>query len=241
MNISWAFFRNPRKLPLVAKIKALRHDLFYAAIADWGAEKTDTFGNHISGCAWSFYGEPITEDSIVVSAGVGRDISFELELVDRIGCRVLLLDPSETGIETMEVKKNQRANIEFIPKALSSTDEPIYLMQPIDAEEGSWRLCSKEDAAVTVPAVSLRTLMKDRGFATIDLLKMDIEGSEYPVVDSIVDARLPIRQICVEYHNAVLPAYSRSGTIGSLLKLWCAGYRLIHKDGSNHTLFHKGI
>lgn len=237
MNISWAFFQNSSpNLSLASKIRALRHDFFYASIADWRPGKLETFGNQASGCSWSLSPVSLTADSIVISAGAGRDISFELELVDRIGCRIVLLDPSETGLETMQKKENRHPNIEFIPKALSSMDEPIYLMPPLDSEEGSWRLCTKENATVTVPAVSLATLMKERGILKIDLLKMDIEGSEYPVVDSIVEANLPIQQICVEYHNAVLPGYSRSGTIGSLLKLWRKGYRIIHKGGSNHTL-----
>jgi len=240
MNISWAFFQHSsHKLTLADKIRALRHDLFYAAIADWRARKTEIFGDQPSGCAWSFDAGSVTTDSIVISAGAGRDISFELELVDRFGCRILLLDPSETGIETMRKNENQRPEIEFIPMALSSNDEPVYLSPPLNFEEGSWRLCAKEDATVTVPAISLATLLKNNGLSEIDLLKMDIEGSEYPVVDSIVAANIPVRQICVEYHNAVLPGYSRSGTVSSLIKLWRKGYRLIHKDGSNHTLFRR--
>jgi len=77
--------------------------------------------------------------------------------------------------------------------------------------------------------------MRENGHDHLDLLKLDIEGSEYAVLDDLLKQRIPVRQICVEYHNGTLPGIRRSQTIRSILKLLARGYKLIDYEGGNHT------
>jgi hypothetical protein len=43
--------------------------------------------------------------------------------------------------------------------------------------------------------------MQVQGHSRIDLLKMDIEGAEYVVIDEIVGEKIPVRQLLVEFHH----------------------------------------
>src|ERR1043166_4616347 len=85
------------------RLKDLRHSLFYALITRPNRE-TVTLGGS---CPWTIQVGSIGPNSVVYSAGVGGDVSFEKELVRRFGCRVILLDPSPTGIATMNKPENQ--------------------------------------------------------------------------------------------------------------------------------------
>ena len=67
-------------------------------------------------------------------------------------------------------------------------------------------------------------------------MKIDIEGAEYSVLESIMKSPVKIKQIAVEFHNGVLPGIPRSRTIRSLIRMFMKGYRIVHKGGSNHTL-----
>ncbi len=84
--------------------------------------------------AWNLELQEITEKSFVISAGAGKDISFELDLVARTGCRLVLVDPSPTGCNTV-------ANIKlpdgmaFEPVALSNQTGYISLAKPLDMLE----------------------------------------------------------------------------------------------------------
>lgn len=53
---------------------------------------------------------------------------------------------------------------------------------------------------------TLPTIMKENGHTWIDVLKMDIEGNEFQVMDNLMDAYegkiLPFSQIQVEFHLA---------------------------------------
>ena len=51
----------------------------------------------------------IPQGSTVISAGVGEDISFDLELINRYSCRVIGIDPtpkSHKFIQSQEELKN---------------------------------------------------------------------------------------------------------------------------------------
>jgi FkbM family methyltransferase len=218
-------------------LKALRHDLFYRALAHLGRLPLLTLGDAANSFAWQVCPEKLGQNSTVVSAGVGRDISFELALVHLFNCRILLLDPSPTGISTMSMTKNQHPNIQFLPLALTGRDGSVTMCEPGNPEEGSYSSLIGVTRGPKVEGISLSSLIKRHRLDKIDLLKMDIEGSEYNVIESVLKEKLKITQICVEYHNQVLPGIKTSWTAGSLIKLWLAGWRLISKYGSSHTLW----
>ena len=43
--------------------------------------------------------------------------------------------------------------------------------------------------------------MTDLGHKHIDVLKMDIEGSEYDVIENILNTNISINQILIEFHG----------------------------------------
>jgi hypothetical protein len=51
------------------------------------------------------------------------------------------------------------------------------------------------------PVRHIATIMKELGHGSIDLLKMDIEGAEYGVIEDLSSSQIPIGQICVEFHH----------------------------------------
>ena len=215
----------------------MRHNIFYRMLARQKALDLLTLGEVENSFAWTICPKEMGKNSIVVSAGAGRDISFELQLIHRFGCRVILLDPSPTGIHTMSLRRNQHPNLIFWTQALVREDGSVGLAQPGNKDEGSFSCRNGGGNGPKVEGISLATLMKREKLKRVDLLKMDIEGSEYGVIESLLAENIRVRQICVEYHNQVLPWIKTSWTAGSLLRLWLAGWRIIHKSGSNHTLW----
>jgi FkbM family methyltransferase len=59
----------------------------------------------------------------------------------------------------------------------------------------------KAGGSETLPCTGLAREMEMNGHDSIDLLKIDIEGFEYEVLESCLEERIPIRQICVEFHD----------------------------------------
>ena len=222
---------------LLERLKFLRYRLFYGALLHRNYNLVE-YGNRAVWCSWFLCPDGLNAGSIVYAGGVGRDISFEHTLKQKFGCSIVLFDPSPTGKATMALPENQIPQFKFHPVALAAQCGTLTFAPPPDQAEGSWFADTTGGATLEVPCVDLPTLMRQNGHTRIDLIKIDIEGAEYGVLDQIVKLKLPIRQILVEFHHTILPGVSRGQTIRALLKLAAAGYHLLKQDGSNHTFLH---
>lgn len=170
----------------------------------------------------------------VISGGVGKDISLEKELIQYHGARVLLVDPSPTGRATMGQPQNTLGNIEFLPVGLAGADGARVFSPPADPEEGSFRLAAGGASDVPFACRSVSSLARERGWAKVDLLKIDIEGFEYEVLDDVLTSELEVSQICVEFHH-FMPGIPIWRTIQALQNLRRRGYSVLHKSGTDWT------
>ena len=60
---------------------------------------------------------------------------------------------------------------------------------------------NKSEDRFQVSVNKLSTLMAKNHHKQIDLLKMDKEGSEYVVINDLIEENLPVTQICIESHH----------------------------------------
>jgi FkbM family methyltransferase len=141
----------------------------------------------------------------------------------------------------MQRSENKLPQFHFRPLALANYRGKLRLARPLN-QTGDWWLSSNktETGSLELPCADLASLMAERGHSHIDLLKLDIEGSEYAVLDDLLARRIPVRQICVEYHHGILPGIARSKTISSILRLLARGYTLVDQNIANHTFVRKG-
>lgn len=80
---------------------------------------------------------------------------------------------------------------------------------------------------IAVPCKKLSSITADLGHKRIALLKMDIEGSEYGVIEDILNNTLKVDQILVEFHHR-FPGVGMSKTLDATAALRKTGYRLFH-------------
>ena len=216
------------------RIFYLRHLLICGLLLRRGVPLR-TLGEEKTGCNWTFCPEALGPESVVYSGGVGNDITFEHGLVNAFRCTVHLLDPSPTGVATMNLPENKIPQFRFFRAALAGRNGTMWLAPPIHELEGSWYSSQPSQAAIEVPSIDLQSLMAKNSHSHLDLIKLDIEGAEYEVIDHIIDKRIPIRQILVEFHEGMLPGTSVMDSIRSMLKLLRNGYKLVARVGTNHT------
>jgi len=166
---------------------------------------------------------------VIYCAGVGQGISFELELAKTSRRPILVFDPSPRGVTTMT--EIDARNIEFFPVGLAATTGTIeYSLTRLEGEV-SRSVSGNGFGKVSFDCWSLTTIMNRNGDDAIDLLKMDIEGFEYEIIDQFLDQGIPVRQLCVEFHPWLAPGR----TLKTIAKLYRAGYRIIYKHHGDHT------
>jgi FkbM family methyltransferase len=156
---------------------------------------------------------------------VGVDISFDLELIKNFQLHVYAFDPSPQSIEWL---KSQRVpdNFHFYPYGLADTDGVIKFVQPDHTDFGSLRITDSGSTLHNTLALEvhkLDTILRFLGHSRIDILKMDIEGAEYSVIDDIVTVPVKIDQLLIEFHHRFIQHNIRD-TKKAVNKLNQSGY-----------------
>lgn len=177
-------------------------------------------------------------DSVVYSFGIGEDISFDLELIARTGCRVVGFDPTPRSVGWV---RSQMLPEEFTFQAvgLAHYDGHATFAPPANPLHVSHSMVASAPSSVTFPVRRLHTLMSELGHKTLSVLKMDIEGAEYGVLDDLVDSRLRPEQILLEFHHGMY-GIDVSRTDASLRRLRAAGYCVfdVQPTGREFSLLH---
>jgi FkbM family methyltransferase len=219
-------------------VRNLRYRLFYGLLLSRRHE-IKTLGDPAGICQWNICPKGLGPKSIVYSGGLGSDITFEHDLVKQFGCELVLFDPSPTGRDTMSLPQNRLPQFNFFPVALAAKKGTLRMLSPSEGGD-SWTPKNNTTEGLEVACTDLKSLMDENGHTLIDLLKLDIEGNEYEVIEDLLKRRVPVRQICVEYHHGLLPGISRGRTIRSMLRLARRGYKLVDQSGHNHTFIRPG-
>jgi len=212
-------------------LRDLRFHLFYW----WAIKRRTPLKTLGTTCQWTISEQDLGPNSNILCAGAGYDISFELSLISSHGCSVVLLDPSPPGIETVAKANLPESQLKFMPIALGGVDGSIGFRAAHDPTEGSFVGDESTSGAFQFPCKTLPTLLAELGWSQIDLLKIDIEGFEYPVLQDILDRGLNVKQICVEFHHGPQFGRANSETVRMILALRRAGYDLVHRFYWDHT------
>lgn len=163
---------------------------------------------------WLIDLDMVPEGSTVISAGVGEDISFDLELINKFSCYIIGIDPTPKSHKFIE-SQNRLKNLELVmnnfnltKKALThKNDDLIKLFKNTNLNHVSESELPDHNAvsqfdyhfAETVDLPFLFTK-----YDNVSIIKMDIEGSEYNVIENLQYIPESVKQICIEFHHFCL-------------------------------------
>jgi FkbM family methyltransferase len=163
---------------------------------------TERHGSDYGG--WTICPSFITKDTVVYSLGVGEDISFDLSLIEQYGANVYAFDP--TPKSTRWVRSHHLPKeFHFYEYAILDYDGTVTLYPPVNPARVSYTISAQQYAtahrAIEVPTRRLSSIMRELGHQRIDILKMDIEGSEYAVIKEMLHSNIDVSQLLVEFHH----------------------------------------
>lgn len=185
-----------------------------------------TLGSEYGG--WTVLREFLNRDSVVYSVGVGLDTSFDVEIMREIGCDVHAFDPTP-GLGELLAEQKLGPDFHFHAVGLSDTDGSAE-MRPLDATgKCSSTIVDRDRIAgdtkgEQVRVATLRTLMNENHHDRIDVLKMDIEGSEIEVIRDLVAMDIRPTQLLIEIHPQFRDGVARSREMIKSLRQ--AGYAI---------------
>lgn len=157
----------------------------------------------------------VNANDYVISAGLGNDISFDMEMIRHCNCKVVGIDP--TGLTVKTVKKINNPNFIYIKAGLYYHDDGFKMSN--ETTNGNTMFSKK---VKIMPTISIPTLLNK--YYPVSVLKMNIEGAEYEVL-KYLSRNIDIGQLCIRFHHRKpnVP-YNYSNTIAAIDMLKENGY-----------------
>lgn len=206
---------------------------------------------------WTIPDDILTSESICYCAGAGEDISFDIGLVNQYKCNAYILDPTPKAIKHVASVKDALhqgkecftggliknlykldasliEHVHFSPVGLWNQDETLTFYLPKNPDHVSCSALNLQNTLDTfaAPCKKLATLMQHFGHTKIDLLKMDIEGAEYPVIENMIHEQILPHILCIEFHST--KEFDKQKSIDALKQ---KGYILLHCKGTTDYTF----
>lgn len=156
--------------------------------------------------AWTICPTRIARGGLIYSFGIGEDISWDLEMIDKFDVTIHAFDPTPRSADFI---KRQNLPKQFVlhEYGIADYDGMASFYPPENPEWVSHTLLERKATstqAIKVPVRCLKTIMLSLGHERIDMIKMDIEGAEYAVISDMLSAETAAggaEQLLVEFHH----------------------------------------
>lgn len=147
------------------------------------------------------------EHPVIYSFGIGEDLSFSADVLQRWDCDVYAFDPTPKAIAYVKSHPLYWNNrFHFYEWGLSDANEIGKFHLPTNESYVSGSLLyhsGVREESIMIQLKTLKTIMNELGHEKISVLKMDIEGSEFQVFEKLQLDELSFTQLCLEVHDRV--------------------------------------
>jgi FkbM family methyltransferase len=152
-----------------------------------------------SACGHSFLPEWLHSDAVVVDLGAQRG-RFALQMIDRFKIRCYAVEASPYLVR--EIPFHERLSVFNFAVGAVDGNVPFYVSEKAYSSSLFPRTDRRMLETLNVPGKRLETFLRENRLDVIDLLKVDIEGAEVLLFDSVSDETFKrIGQIAVEFHE----------------------------------------
>lgn len=187
----------------------------------------------------------VTPSSTVISAGLARDISFDVDLITRRKCHIVGIDPTRAAWQTVRTHqiislfKQIVSGTLFPDKQFALISRAIHHTTGITVRLGGPAKTFLSPVGEKAVTISINDVLAMYPGASV--LKLDIEGAEFPVLEGL-SFRPRVPQIAIGFHvwlngasdrcpnEGVVPSiFTPKDVIDSINKIKGFGYKLVYE------------
>lgn len=140
----------------------------------------------------------LDEKSVVLDLG-GYDGQWASDIFGRYGCTVYVFEPVKAYAEKITSRFAKNPKIKVYPYALGGGDHKLE----IAVSGTSSSVFAKGEQSQEIQIVDASKWIEGAGFTAISLMKVNIEGGEYDLMDRIIatDKLNLIQDIQIQFHD----------------------------------------
>jgi FkbM family methyltransferase len=182
--------------------------------------------------------------SSLISAGIGNDVSFDLEIA-KLGWNIVMVDPLKEACEYAQTHLSKFDRISIFNACLWKFDGVVNIYTPRDSSSNSYSITNEwhTDQVIDSKSVSLLTLLTKIENANVDnvYIKIDIEGAELELFEDLIKWQKRFDFLGIELDSLHLVPFLSVGTrfrrlirvIAQLRKMRRNNWQFVHREGFN--------
>ncbi len=196
-GIIWRLFRGLQKQIIYLLRPLFLHNPYLDQIP------LEKLGSDYGG--WKVPVQSIDKDWICYCFGIGKDATFDMELVNKFSCDVFSFDPTPTALKYMNTLEYDKEKLHFYPWGIWKEDKELKFYSAVDPHDSNFSVFDLHGSGnyTVAECYTLSSIMTKLGHKAINLIKLDIEGSWYEVLKQIVEEEIKISVLCAEFDSPV--------------------------------------
>ncbi len=177
----------------------------------WNVQIQDEADESVANEIFKFREYKMAEESIISAQSCILDVGahrgfftlYARSLNPTVPIYALEPEPANQEAFRSHMEHNSVPGVTLVPKALFATTGKSKLVVTADSHNHVLELVdTPAGGRAIVSTTTLADLLAEYSLPSVDLLKMDIEGAEYPILESLdADTWGKIRRIILEYHT----------------------------------------
>jgi FkbM family methyltransferase len=230
----WLYFKYPNKL---------REDIIKCVTQG----KANKLGLHTFPPNY-IYLDVFDKESHIIDIGCGFKAEFSCHLIEKYGLKAFGVDPTRKHKEFLQkIESKYKGNFKHVEVAISKSNTELTFYETQENESGSLLSDHQNilhDTVVSYPVVSknIQSLLADLGISHADLLKIDIEGAEYELLENFTPETFQkVGQIFIEFHHHAFKKYHRKHTKRIVKRIKRSGFSSFTRDGNNYLFYSPGL
>lgn len=195
---------------------------------------------------WWLDTNTLNHSPLLIDCGLGEDISFPIAFLEKFKGHVIGVEPNPRSLDYCRI--HVPSGMTIIPKAIwtdAGQDVVFHLPRPQNqlppgADGVSGSLIGSHEYVnggddLHIQTTSFAEILANENRQSCDVLKIDIEGAEYELIDALIARNeLPhANQLLIEFHHNVTH-HTLDETQSTTQKIMDAGFDLIHTEGRNY-------
>jgi FkbM family methyltransferase len=172
--------------------------------------KRVTVWNNINGDKTLRLNYPLTNSSLVIDVG-GFEGQWASDIFSKYCCKVIIFEPVEKFAHQIKERFKNNTNIRCYQIGLSNKDANI----PISIQEDRSSFVKESSNKEIIQTADASKFFIEHAIHSIDLMKMNIEGAEYDLLDGMIQSGFikNIQNIQVQFHDFAPDAKNRMAKI----------------------------
>lgn len=188
-----------------------------------------------------FYTPEAQKRLTVIDVGCGSVAEFSTNMIERYDAKCIAVDPTLKHRPVLsDLAKKYGDRFIHVPFAVCASNGTLTFFQSNVNESGSImtdhaNVVRDEGTSYEVRGITPISLLDYLELDSVDILKLDIEGAEYELLENLEkNELLPFEQIFVEFHHHAVQRYTEIDTQNIVDNICRFGFENYSLDNHNY-------